>query len=74
MLAFDEQISFARDAEAMPDGVYRARDIRGPKWESTPDKTDYGRRLRVSVEAGIFPRVARVGRSVENHQLYELKD
>lgn len=73
MLAFEEQVLFNSILKAASDGVYRARDLLGRKWEAISDKTDYGRRLRGSVEAGVFPRATRVGRTVQNHQLYEVK-
>lgn len=62
MLAFHEYVLFNPIAEVAPAGVYRARDLLGPMWEHIPDKTDYGRRLRGSVEAGIFSRVTRIGK------------
>lgn len=73
MLNLHEAVVFNAIANAAPDGVYRARDLLGPKWAAIPDKTDYGRRLKGSVGAGHFDRVIRIGKTVENHQLYEVK-
>lgn len=62
----------AKVIQSKGSGTYRLRDIFGLHWLSIWNPTDFGRRFKRAVRAGLFPNLRMGPRTAENHQLYVL--
>ena len=69
-----QEIDTVRE-EIMKSGLtrFRLNDLRSRFWRDVDFKTEYGRKFKMTVQSGRLQGILSYGKTVENHQVYQIE-